>query len=740
MWYGLDVFDADLATFFHYLELGTQVATPKRSKAATAFTPERRARPDIFTHRFFEELGARLPRRAVLVFDDAHHLSPDSPVMETLANGTAFLRRDQRVLVLSREPPPPELARLEGSGGLARIHEDELALTSAETTAIVRLRRKTATVRRKEVDLLHGKTRGWVAGLVLLLDHTRSKARADTSTPDVVLEYLTTEYLGAFPEETRQLLTRLALLPRATQQTATALAGPQAGAILADLARRGMFVATHEGTPPAYELHPFVRELLLARGDAELGRAMVEARVTAARISAAEGDDDTAIDLFAASTQWRDILDLAHARAPALLLQGRNETLTRWLGLLPETFAADEPWVAYWRVSARIDLDPNGTAAEYERIFERFARSGDRIGQLLAWGGVAKGIVMAFDDMKPFDRWLEVFEALVPNIDDVPPPIALPLLAAVIAALNYRRLDHPRAEEWTNRAVDILREGQGDVASRILLAYIVKGNAWWRGNVARAALILQIFRETAETPQAPLFVQIYAAAAEAWSSWHHGELADCQSAVEAGLALARDNGLPWWDHNIIVTGALGACVAHDLPRARRRLEEANARLIPTQRLAVLHQGYASAWVALLEGDLTHALELTRRGLAIAREVGFPFGQATMLLAMAQVYLERDEHTLAEMPIEEVDALATATKSLAHRSQVALLRAQLAMRRGEDPTPHLAEGFALVRAVGLPLLATFMARRESLAALCTAALERNIENDTVRAFLRIRCPK
>src|SRR5688572_16945440 len=83
LWVSLDAADRDPASFIHYLAR----AAPRRRTPLPSLTAERRMLLPVFTLHFFDELGARLPATALLVFDNFHEVGAGTAVSEMLAAG-----------------------------------------------------------------------------------------------------------------------------------------------------------------------------------------------------------------------------------------------------------------------------------------------------------------------------------------------------------------------------------------------------------------------------------------------------------------------------------------------------------------------------------------------------------------------------------------------------------------------------------------------------------------------------
>jgi ATP/maltotriose-dependent transcriptional regulator MalT len=142
LWYQLDEGDGDVASFFHYLSLAMQIAAPKYRKSLPHFTAEYRISLNTFTRRFFEELYARLEVPSLLVFDNYHDLPPDSRLHEALEAALEQVPESVTWVFMSRQLPPPSLAKLQAQQAVHIFDSNALRLTSEEAAELVQLHAK----------------------------------------------------------------------------------------------------------------------------------------------------------------------------------------------------------------------------------------------------------------------------------------------------------------------------------------------------------------------------------------------------------------------------------------------------------------------------------------------------------------------------------------------------------------------------------------------------------------------
>ncbi|MGH7534715.1 MAG: AAA family ATPase, partial [Gemmatimonadales bacterium] len=359
LWYQVDEGDGDVATFFYYMALAVRRVARGRGVPLRLLTPEYRAGLSTFTRRYFQALYQRLRPPFVLVLDNYQEVPADSPFHDVIRDGVAELPPGGAVVVISRNGPPPGLARLRASDAMHIIGWDQLRLTAAESRGIVRLRGQ-GRLRGDATRRLHDRTEGWVAGLVLLLERATagspSPRPADALDPEATFDYFASEILRSTDDATRQFLLRTAFLGQMTAPMAGDLTGVRRAArILADLSRRSYFTEKRSQTEPVYQYHPLFREFLLSEARKVFSRvALVQVQRKAAAVLAAAGRAEDAVRLLREARDWPGVARLILEEAPDLVAQGRTQTLEEWLAGLPEALTAGDGWLQYWRGVCRL--------------------------------------------------------------------------------------------------------------------------------------------------------------------------------------------------------------------------------------------------------------------------------------------------------------------------------------------------------------------------------------------------
>ena len=204
----------------------------------------------------------------VLILDDVHSLD-DRSTLGDIAHLIKHAPPQLRIVLSTRSDPPFPLDRYRLSGQLVEIRAAELAMTVDETQDM--LGDVADELTDAEIEALCERTEGWAAAIRLAaisLESTDDPHRfvADFAADDrAISDYLLNEVLDQQPEDLRTFLLRTSLPDQLTADLAADLSGrADAGAVLADLARRNLFLHRHGRRAGMYRYHSLFRSFLQA--------------------------------------------------------------------------------------------------------------------------------------------------------------------------------------------------------------------------------------------------------------------------------------------------------------------------------------------------------------------------------------------------------------------------------------------------------------------------------------------
>lgn len=730
LWFQLDAGDADPATFFHYLGLAAGGGLPH-------LTAEYLGGLDVFARRFFETLASRLPGPCVLVLDNYHEIPVGAPLHELLAEGLARLPPGFAVIVLSRTPPPSELAPIVGDV----LRWEDLQLTLDEVSSIERLRRGERAGAVSHVEL-HGRTQGWAAGLTLLLEQkdgaALSRPLAEAS-PQALFDYFGGEVFSALALETQRVLLESALLPKPTAETLGELTGnARAIDVLEELYRKNYFTLKHLGSG-TYEYHPLFRQFLSGRARSLFKPLELKAlQQKAAALLDAHGQAENAAELLHSAGDFASLAELIRREAPRLIEQGRSQVVERWLAHLPAGLARRDPWLCYWHGLCRLPFNPTQSRAHFEQAYELFLAAADLAGVCMAWCAVVDSFVFEWGNFAPLGPWIDAMEKLRLEHPRLPSPeLAAQVDCGLFVALMYLRPEHPDMPALEARVREIILHGQDPrlpvkFGNHLLIYY-----TWWTGDLAKAEALVETLRTQIEKPGVPPLVQITWHAMAAGYFWMSADNARCLECVERGLELGRSSGVHTWDMLLCSQGHFGSLSADQRATAADYLRRMEMLLNMSRPLDTAIYYYHAAWYRLAHGNYAGAREFAETALGMADSAGARFPAAVMRNDLGRVlhYLGDEAGSRALIHQARAEGRAMNAQTIEYLTFIAEAEIALADGDEEQCVAHLRRAFAVGRVQQFRNHTWWWP--QVMSALYAKALEHGVEVEYVRRVIALR---
>jgi len=292
VWYQLDHTDADPAVFLSYIAYGIRQFVPDFGQATLAYLRQSPAevgkRPERAVDALLNEVLDQIDQPLVIVLDDYHHLGDAEAVHAAVDRLLAYQPDVLHTIIVSRDAPPLQLAKLRSQGALTIIDRNDLLFTDEETQALFN-QVFGLEVTAEQVAEFRERTQGWVMALQLIRQVAQRQSRngADAAEPDLsailrrserdVFDYFAEEVFDYESEPTRNLLLRASLLDRVELDTCVRLY-PDSGCstIFPSLVSRNVFITlATDGSGEEYRLHPLFRDFLRRRLLSDVGRAGV---------------------------------------------------------------------------------------------------------------------------------------------------------------------------------------------------------------------------------------------------------------------------------------------------------------------------------------------------------------------------------------------------------------------------------------------------------------------------------
>ncbi len=744
IWYQVDVGDSDVATFFYYMAGAVPDSAGDRRPALPLFTSEYQGNLPAFTRRYFRELFARLTAPFALVFDNYQEVPSQSRLHEVLRQGLEELPAGGCVIFVSRRDPPRAMARFRANDRMEVIDPDDLKLTRDESDALARLRRPDLSA--SDLAMLYDKTRGWAAGLVLLLGRGNGQAPfADMPRdvlPQVVFDYLAGELFDDLDDETRDLMLKTAWFQQFTASMAAGFSGHRdSEEALKRLTRDAYFViARHGRDETVYQYHPLLREFLLRRADEELSareRSVLQGR--AAELLEEVEQIEDAVALRVAGRDWNSLIRIIRQQAETMLAQGRGETLEQWLEALPPRRLQNSPWMLYWLASCRIPFAPRESRRLFEQAYELFLAADERdlTGVLSALTGAMYAILNDLDDMTLLDRWIAEALELTSKIEEFPSlEVEARVTAYTFMSMVFRQPSHPEIEAWGERTAALMH---ADLSPKLLaeVTLTVTAATVWTGRFHHTEAALQGMRELLERPDIPLVMHATLHNIEAMYYALTGDYDACMSAVATGIELAETHGVRLWRNRTLIFGMGGALGVGDLSKADELAEQLDQRALARRSFDSCIFHYFRGWQAMLENDALGAYQEVRASLRIAREIGLPFFELLCGLSLGQVLIACGDVRKARRTLAEVRGLGQSIQNRLLEYMSFLTFAEIALAAGRPRSGRNALRYALRVGREKGYTHALWWQPVEMAKLCAYALEEGIETDYARSLIRKR---
>jgi LuxR family transcriptional regulator, maltose regulon positive regulatory protein len=740
IWLHLDPGDEDLATFFHYLSQSLEASA--RRNPLPVITPEYRANLEGFTRYYFREFFARLASPAVLVFDNYQDIPADSALHRVLAQATREAPSGVTLLVISREDPPVEFARIDASDQIARIEWRDLRLTLDEATAIAGLRHHLS---EETVRALYGSSGGWAAGFTLVLEHLRRSDEPASAVHGGALEpvfnYFAGQILADAEPEVQAFLMETALLPRTTAELASALTGAtRAGRWLEHFYRRRLFTDRRGEPPYSYQYHDLFRTFLLdclehSRTPAELDALRHRA---GALLESADRYDEAA-SLYRRGRDWASLATMALARAQILIAQGRGATLREWIGALPEPTREAEPWLGYWHGLSLIAAAPDQAVKLLTRAYSQLSERQDSVGQTACSCAIIMAYLSDLSDYSPLEAWVDRLIEAMRSTESLAAPTLQ--LYANASLTYYFHVCRPRAPEFERVLQCALRLQQTDTVplnDKIVPTFLLLHALREAGRLADcdrviAAVATDIDTDAVSPGDRSLWYEVLA-----WTETSRGRSARILHAARRSEAICRAHAIESPARHVFthMIMAASAIQSGDLQDALDHVNRLDRYLAPER---VLEQGWVN-WLRCIvagmrndwEGAVRHAdaeIALLSRGSAV-----FHLFYAHLHHACGLTGLGRFDEAAAA--VSRARAIVTDAFGFRNLADVELLDAWVAMTR-EDWSAfdeHVREAMDLARRTE-PHAYLWYVDQRILPGVLAQALERGVESETVATTIR-----
>ncbi|AOY94462.1 hypothetical protein BKK79_21170 [Cupriavidus sp. USMAA2-4] len=294
------------------------------------------------------QIVSRLARceRPFALFIDEFETIHEPGVQGLLREIVANLPRRGQLIIGTRSVPNLALGRLRARGQLLEIDAKRLRFSVEETQDYLVHRRG---IELPPIDLqrLHHKTEGWIAGLWLAsaaLAHQDAKAEfvdRFSGSNLAVADYLTEEVLNLQAAEVRSFLLRTSILKTLSPALCRMLVpGVDAEDLLRKLEAENILITRIDGEERSFRYHSLFIGFLRAQLARELPDEIPQLHRAAARWFESQQRPVPAIEHALEGDDLEHAIAMLEAHAMGLLAAGRMRLLSRWFENIPATALA----------------------------------------------------------------------------------------------------------------------------------------------------------------------------------------------------------------------------------------------------------------------------------------------------------------------------------------------------------------------------------------------------------------
>lgn len=375
-WLSLERRDSDPSVFWSYVIAALQKIAPDVGSDAAALLEASPASPssvEAVVASLVNDLAV-VPNDIVLVLDD-YHAVESLDVQESMQFLVDHLPPELHLVVASRADPPWPLSGLRARGELVEVRAADLRFTAEEAATYLN-DAMGLDLTPAHVDVLEGRTEGWIAALQLAAlslqgrDDPAAFIAGFAGDDRFVVDYLVDEVLDRQPDDIRMFLLETSILTRLSAPLCAAVSGlGDAKGALTTLERSNLFLVALDDRRHWYRYHHLFADVLRARLIDELPDRVADLHRRASDWFEANGDRPEAVRHAMAAEDHARAADLVELAIPELRQHRQDATQQAWLDALPRGVFENRPLLTLALVGARmVTGEVAGVAELLDRI------------------------------------------------------------------------------------------------------------------------------------------------------------------------------------------------------------------------------------------------------------------------------------------------------------------------------------------------------------------------------------
>lgn len=696
--------------------------------------------------RWIEAVLGAVPRHSLIVFDEYHYTSSSGPAQRLIRLLIDSAPPLVRFMILSRERPVFEIAKLCSAQAVGELTNEDLRFTDAEAHDLFSIIFH-MQISKTEASLINKTAEGWPVGLVLMHEYLaqlpperRLAALNDQQTPAFrshIFDYLAQEVFQHLPGAMQQFLLRTSIsdyLPRGLIQVLTGLPlidtarKPSLSSLITELKNRNLFVTTAGADASILRFHALFREFLRNKLAIEIGpRSVTKLYTLASLYFQKAGDPVRSINLLLGSCQFDKAVRQIESCGEELVAKGQMRTLIRWIETLPPAYG-NRPWLLLYRAVAIRFTDPQGALDFFDGALQGFRLRNSAVrrssGLIYSLCGLIEACFHTGGDFSRMGRLATMAQTLLGRMGQEPPEArARLLLATGMAWFFIGRLE--RGTEALRLALELFRK-QKDHFYQITSAIYLTPCALYHGDFALARETVRKGFEAYTCIPDETGGQAALLLTKALTALFEGSLAEAQECIDQCKDLADTHALQSIGFLSLDVGGWLKIAQGDyagaellLTECKRKGEESRNAFFSVSAAHLL------AIACLFQGRLDKAKKESDYALAIRTQTGSRLFHAVYLIASGVIHLKLGNIRRAEQELQKtvktLQQIEAAQQEANAHIALALLYTQ--KNRTDKACRHLQEGFSIGQDRGFTYYALFT--RAELTALATVAKSHGI---------------
>jgi LuxR family maltose regulon positive regulatory protein len=348
-WLQVERSDSDPTRFWVFLARALSRIDPTLSTRLEPLIVSSNRDADLIVTALVNELAA-LPEPLIIVLDD-YHLIENPSIHEGMERLIELCPPSTTIVLSTRVDPPFRLGRLRVRHQITEVRASDVRFEPGEAAGLL----GPDPVRGGLVERLVGRTEGWAAGLVLAgLSLQRATdpeqfVNAFHGNDELVVDYMTDEFLAGEDDDTRQRLLQTSVLEQFNGALVDAVTGTTGGSQwLIDTARTNQLLISLDRTNTWFRYHHLLRDLLRLEAHQTIPERLGELHQRAASWFEGEGDDRHAIGHHLAAGNDRAAIRLIYRVGPQLIADSQIDTLQDLLVSIGEPAKTDPACTLSW--------------------------------------------------------------------------------------------------------------------------------------------------------------------------------------------------------------------------------------------------------------------------------------------------------------------------------------------------------------------------------------------------------